>query len=88
MFASQFLPNTNAKIHKSATLSLSLKNGEITGFNITDGGSGYTAAPTISTADANDVLFTPATLTTAITNGSLTFCLVCQTNLSVGKLWV
>jgi len=72
MFASQFLPNTNAKIHKSATLSLSLKNGEITGFNITDGGSGYTAAPTISTADANDVLFTPANLTTAITNGSLT----------------
>ena len=73
MFASQFLPSTIAKIHKSATLSLGLKNGVISGFTITNAGSGYLTAPTVTTNDSG----TPsghdeAIITSTITNGALT----------------
>jgi len=73
MFASQFLPSTIAKVHKSGTLSLGLKNGVISGFTITDGGSGYLAAPTITTTDSGTPSgFTTATITSTIANGSVT----------------
>lgn len=73
MFASQFLPSTIAKIHKSATLSLGLKNGVISGFTITNGGSGYLTAPTVTTNDSGTPSgFTAATITSTIANGSLT----------------
>ncbi len=73
MFASQFLPSTIAKIHKSATLSLGLKNGVISGFTITDGGSGYLTAPVVSTNDSGTPSgFTEATITSTIANGSVT----------------
>ena len=52
MFASTFLPSTEAKIHKTGTLSLSLKNGVISSITITDGGSGYTAPPNVVPADS------------------------------------
>ena len=51
MFASAFLPQVTANIHKSATLSTSLKNGVITGSSITDGGSGYIENPTLTFSD-------------------------------------
>jgi hypothetical protein len=61
MFASTFLPGVEAKIHKSGTLSLSLKNGVISSITITDGGSGYTAPPVVTSADSG----TPSGFTTA-----------------------
>ena len=71
--ASQFSPLAVAKIHKSGSLSVLLKNGVISGFSITSGGSGYTSAPTITTLDAAAASgFTTATISTAITNGKLT----------------
>ena len=62
MFASTFLPSTEAKIHKTGTLSLSLKNGVISSITITDGGSGYTAPPVVTSSDSG----TPSGFTTAI----------------------
>jgi len=62
MFASTFLPSTEAKIHKTGTLSLSLKNGVISSITITDGGSGYTAAPIVTSSDSG----TPSGFTTAV----------------------
>src|SRR6056300_36459 len=52
MFASTFLPGVQAKIHKSGTLSLSLKDGVISSTTITDGGSGYIAPPVVTPADS------------------------------------
>ena len=46
MFASTFLPSTQAFIHKTGTLSLELKNGVISGSTITNAGSGYITYPT------------------------------------------
>ena len=54
LFSSTFLPNTIAKIHKSGTLSLALKNGIITSTTITSGGSGYTAPPTVEADDSGN----------------------------------
>lgn len=72
MFASVFLPSAEAKIHKTGSLSLGLKNGVITGFNVTSGGSGYLTAPTITTTDSGTPSgFTSASLTATITNGSV-----------------
>jgi len=72
MFASTFLPGVEAKIHKSGTLSLELKNGVITGSTITNAGSGYLTAPTITTSDSGTPSgFTTADLTAVISNGSL-----------------
>ena len=72
MFVSTFLPNPTAKIHKSGTVSLTLKNGVINTITITNGGSGYTAVPTITTSDAATASgFTTASLTPVITNGSV-----------------
>ena len=62
MFASTFLPGVEAKIHKSGTLSLSLKDGVISSITITDGGSGYTAPPVVTSADSG----TPSGFTTAV----------------------
>jgi len=52
MFASTFLPSAEAKIHKTGTLSLSLKNGVISSITITDGGSGYIAPPVVTPQDS------------------------------------
>ena len=46
MFASTFLPSADAFIHKTGTLSVSLKTGVINGVTITDSGSGYITYPT------------------------------------------
>ena len=51
MFASAFTPNVTAKIHRSATLSTSLKNGVISAASITEPGSGYIANPAITFSD-------------------------------------
>ena len=73
MFASVFLPTTEAKIHKTGTLSVDLKSGVINGITDLVGGSGYTSAPTITTSDAGTPSgFTTATLTPTITNGAVT----------------
>ena len=72
MFASVFLPATVAKIHKTGTLSLSLKTGVINATTITASGSGYTSLPTITTSDAGVPSgFTAATFTPTLTNGRL-----------------
>ena len=72
MFVSTFLPNPTVKIHKSGTVSLTLKNGVINTITITNGGTGYTAVPTITTSDAAVASgFTTASLTPVITNGSV-----------------
>ena len=72
VFASQFSPIVKAKIHRSGSLSLTLKNGVIKTATVVSGGSGYTSAPTITTSDAAAASgFTTATLSTSITNGKL-----------------
>ena len=71
-FASQFSPVAQAKIHKNATVSLTLKNGVITGSANLVGGSGYTSAPTLTTSDAAAASgFTAATITTGISGGKV-----------------
>ena len=77
-FASQFTPIAVAKIHKSGTLSLLLKNGVISGFTLTSltggrSGTGYTSAPTITTSDAASASgFTEANLSATISGGGVT----------------
>ena len=72
MFASTFLPGLEAKIHKSGTLSLALKNGVVTAVNVTSGGSGYTSAPAISSTDGGTPPgHTEGTFTAVLTNGSV-----------------
>ena len=72
IFVSEFLPTTEAKIHKSGTLSLSLKNGVISSTTITAGGSGYVNAPTITSSDSGTPSgFTAATLTASISAGAV-----------------
>jgi hypothetical protein len=70
MFASTFLPGTEAFIHKSGTLSLGLKSGVITAINVTAGGTGYTAAPIVGSQDAGTPSGHLSVATTAVlTNG-------------------
>ena len=72
MFVSTFLPTTVAKIHKSGTISLGLKNGIINTTTITSGGSGYTAVPVVSATDSGTPSgFTAASFTATLTNGSV-----------------
>ena len=72
MFASTFLPSADAFIHKTGTLSVSLKTGVINGFTSLVGGSGYTSVPTITTSDAGTPSgFTAAVLTASLTNGGV-----------------
>ena len=72
MFVSTFLPQTTAKIHRSGTLSLDLKNGVINSTTITSGGSGYTSVPAITSVDSGSPSgYTTATLTASLTNGSV-----------------
>ena len=72
VFATTFSPIVTAKIHRSGSLSLSLKNGVLKTATVTSGGSGYTSAPTIATSDAAAASgFTTATLSTSLTNGKL-----------------
>ena len=70
MFASAFTPAVLANIHKSATLSTSLKTGVITGTSITAAGSGYLTPPTITAADGTSGYTTPA-ITSTIANGKV-----------------
>ena len=72
MFVSTFLPGVEAKIHKSGTLSLGLKNGVITSTTITNSGSGYTSVPTIISSDSGTPSgFTTGSFTAVLTNGSV-----------------
>ena len=72
MFVSAFLPTITAKVHKSGTVSVDLKNGIINGTTITSGGTGYTAVPAITSSDSGTPSgFTTATLTAVLTNGSV-----------------
>ena len=72
MFVSAFLPTITAKVHKSGTVSVALKNGIINGTSITAGGTGYTAVPAITSTDSGTPSgFTTATLTAVLTNGSV-----------------
>jgi len=72
MFVSAFLPTITAKVHKSGTVSVDLKNGIINGTTITSGGTGYTAVPAITSTDSGTPSgFTTATLTAVLTNGSV-----------------
>ena len=48
MFASVFLPFTFAQIHKSASISLTVSGGQVTGATINEPGFGYSSAPTIT----------------------------------------
>ena len=48
-FVSSFLPGVEAKIHKSATLSLTINaSGQLTKVEVSEPGFGYSSAPTIS----------------------------------------
>ena len=72
MFVSMFLPQTTARIHRTGTLSLDLKNGVINSVTVTSGGSGYTSVPTVTSVDSGTPSgFTTATLTASLTNGSV-----------------
>ena len=72
MFVSMFLPQTTAKIHRTGTLSLDLKNGVINSVTVTSGGSGYTSVPTVTSVDSGTPSgYTTATLTASLTNGSV-----------------
>ena len=72
MFVSAFLPTITAKVHKSGTVSVDLKNGIINGTTITSGGTGYTVVPAITSTDSGTPSgFTTATLTAVLTNGSV-----------------
>ena len=48
MFASQFLPTTTAKIHKSATFSVNLSSNAVDSIDVVEPGWGYSVAPTIT----------------------------------------
>jgi hypothetical protein len=73
MFASIFLPGVEAKIHKSGTLSLGLKNGVVTSTIVTNTGSGYTSAPVVTSSDSGTPSgFTTGSFTAVLTNGSVT----------------
>ena len=48
MFGSMFLPFTFAEIHKSASISLTVSGGSVTGATISDAGFGYSSAPSIT----------------------------------------
>ena len=70
MFVSAFLPTITAKVHKSGTVSVDLKNGIINTTSVTAGGTGYTAAPVITSSDSGTPSgFTTATLTAVLLNG-------------------
>ena len=72
MFVSTFLPTTTAKIGKSGTISLGLKNGVINTTTIVSGGSGYTSVPVVSATDSGTPSgFTAASFTATLTNGSV-----------------
>ena len=75
MFASAFTPSVSANIHRSATLSTSLKNGVITGTSITAAGSGYLTPPTITAADGTSGYTTPA-ITSTVANGKVNAILI------------
>ena len=72
MFVSAFLPTIEAKVHKSGTVSVDLKNGIINAVSVTNGGTGYTAVPAVTSTDTGTPSgFTTATLTASLTNGSV-----------------
>ena len=69
--ASSFLPSLNAQINLSAQIDAQLKGGVIYDSNITNSGSGYTSAPSVTIIDDVDTGYTPATATTSISGGSV-----------------
>mgnify|MGYP003113580698 CR=1 FL=1 len=74
IFASQFSPIAKAKIHRSGSLSLTLKDGVIKTVSVTSAGSGYenAADAAITTSDGAAASgFTTATLVPTVTNGRL-----------------
>lgn len=72
MFVPTFLPGTQARIHKSGTLSLSLKNGVINTVTVTTAGSGYLTAPTVSSGDTGTPSeHVPGTFTAVLSNGGV-----------------
>ena len=72
MFASTFLPGVEAKIHKSGSLSLGLKNGVVTSTSIISGGTGYTSVPVVSSIDSGTPAgHTAGTFTAVLNNGSV-----------------
>ena len=72
MFASTFLPGVEAKIHKSGSLSLGLKNGVVTSTSVISGGTGYTSVPAISSIDSGTPASkTEGTFTAVLNNGSV-----------------
>jgi hypothetical protein len=76
MFASIFLPEIQSRVHKTGTVSIPpqfLKNGIITSIAVTNPGSGYLTAPTLTSADTGTpAAHTTATLAANIANGSIT----------------
>ena len=82
MFVSTFLPQTTAKIHRSGTLSLDLKNGVINSTTITSGGSGYTIAPITFDGSDDEVLGTGIV---NITDNTIKLTTDQQATLSIGS---
>ena len=77
MFASAFLPQVTANIHKNATLSTTLKDGVLTGHSVTAGGSGYLTAPTLTFGDGASG-FTAPTATATVTAGNITAIVITE----------
>jgi len=72
MFASAFTPQVTANIHKSATLSTTLKDGVIqNNASITHAGSGYLSAPNLTFADGGSG-YTAPTATATVSAGNVT----------------
>ena len=74
-FASTFLPTTYAKIHRSASLSLTLNSsGTITSVEVADGGWGYTTPPSITITGqpiANTTVQSASLVSVLDSNGSI-----------------
>lgn len=68
MFASQFLPSTTAKIHKSATFSVNLSSNQVSSIDVAEPGWGYSVAPTITITgvEVNGTTITQATATATL----------------------
>ena len=69
-FVSTFSPNVEARVHRSAKLSVDTKQGGVTAYTVTAGGSGYTVAPNkIDVVDSDG--YTTATAVATINSGAV-----------------
>ena len=69
-FVATFSPNVEARIHRSATLSVTTKQGGIISIGVTAGGSGYTVAPNkIDIVDSDG--YTTATAVATVNSGAV-----------------